>query len=159
MRFFVFIVCVFLLFLSGCTDKPNIGKHENPKVLYSEAERKDWKVSPTFQSESATMVGIPNKMAVISGFNITDKYMWHFWGDEKTLNQGPLKVIATHQKTGLSEDALFVQRIGYTPNNGADASLPSNMTFSKPGLWRLDAYIGDTLFGSIVIDVKDRSKE
>lgn len=105
------------------------------------------------------MVGIPNKMAVISGFNITDKYMWHFWGDEKTLNQGAFKVIATHQITGKTESVLSISRIGYVPNNGADAHVPSNMTFSEPGLWKLDAYIDDTLFSSIVIDVKDLSKE
>ncbi len=40
------------------------------------------------------------------------------------------------------------------PNNGANAHMPSNVSLPKSGIWRLDIYIGDNLFGNIIIEVK-----
>jgi hypothetical protein len=41
------------------------------------------------------------------------------------------------------------------PNNGADAHIPSNLSLPTSGLWKLDAYLGGKLKGSIIVDVKE----
>jgi hypothetical protein len=43
-----------------------------------------------------------------------------------------------------------------TANNGADAHNPSTMSLPSPGHWRLDAYIGEKLFGSVVVQVFEK---
>lgn len=79
--------------------------------------------------------------------------MWHFWGTEKEL-KGALKVLAIHQDTGEKKEVLDRPEAALSPNNGADHHIPSNMELPKPGLWRLDVFINEKLFGSIVVNVK-----
>ena len=44
---------------------------------------------------------------------------------------------------------------GVSPNNGADFHIPSNMMFSTTGLWKLEIYFNEELFGEIVINVEN----
>jgi hypothetical protein len=93
-------------------------------------------------------------MVRLSGF--TRKYMWHFWGNPEEL-QGSLKVMGTRKETGEKITVIAASSIG-GPNNGADGCVPSNMALPSPGLWRLDAYIGQKLFGSIIVEVHEKSE-
>lgn len=83
------------------------------------------------------------------------KYMWHFWGDEKTLTK-PFKVIGVSKETGKKITVFQVQEQNLAPNNGADHHLPSSMMLPSPGLWRLEAYFGDKLFGNVIVNVKEK---
>jgi hypothetical protein len=42
------------------------------------------------------------------------------------------------------------------PINGADAHISSNISLPTSGLWKLDAYLGGKLKGSIIVDVKEK---
>lgn len=81
------------------------------------------------------------------------KYMWHFWGEEQEL-EGELKVTATHEN---DNEEIYVTG-GELGNaiNGADKHIPSNMSLPKSGMWKLDAYIGDKLFGSVYVKVHEK---
>lgn len=43
--------------------------------------------------------------------------------------------------------------LALSPNNGADQHFPTNKTLPKSGMWKLDAYIGDEIFGSVYVKV------
>ncbi|MGD6874246.1 hypothetical protein ACQCU1_18955 [Sutcliffiella horikoshii] len=86
--------------------------------------------------------------------NQGQKYMWHFWGDEDTLTQ-PFKVLATSKETGEEITVVQLSAQNIAPNNGADHHLPSSMMLTSPGLWSLEAYFGEKLFGTVVVDVME----
>ncbi|MCH7322612.1 hypothetical protein LZ480_11990 [Solibacillus sp. MA9] len=85
--------------------------------------------------------------------NKIQKYMWHFWGKEDELT-GNFEVLGTHENS--NEEIIIVPKVEISflsPNNGANHHIPTNMMLSKSGMWRLDAYIGDRLFGSVYVKV------
>ena len=85
--------------------------------------------------------------------NKEQKYMWHFWGSDDEF-KGELKVIASHKESGAQFTLLENLPLG-GPNNGADQHAPSYMSLPKDGLWKLDAYIGEKLFGSVFVTVHE----
>lgn len=80
--------------------------------------------------------------------------MSHFWGDEEILTQ-PFSIKAIHQKTG-KEMIVFksLENDFFAPNNGANHYVPSMMMLPTSGLWKLEAYFGDDLFGTVFVNVK-----
>ena len=140
------ISCIILFVISGCNN------------MVEEKEEK-WKQSPLFESGSYTMIGEEGRLGFIYDDsevlkfypNKTQKYMWHIWGDEQELD-GKFTVIATNQDDGEQVPLLGVERLS-GPNNGADRHEPSHMTLTKEGMWKLDAYIDEKLFGTIYVEV------
>jgi hypothetical protein len=116
----------------------------------------DWQVSPFFQVGHYQMIGQEEKLGFIfAPFKVNEgqKYMWHFWGEGKEL-EGNFEVVATNKETGEEITVFQTGTLG-GPNNGADAHTPSTMEFPTVCLWKLDAYIGGDLFGTIVIEVEE----
>jgi hypothetical protein len=151
-RTFLIFICCFI-FIIGC---------ESTKEVFNP--------SPEFMSGVQKMVGIEGNIGILGPDFIADKgnkYMWHFWGTKEELDQKPFRVEAINLKTNEKVKALVIVQDNNTqemvweydtlpggPNNGADAHIPSNLKLSTSGLWRLDAYLGGNLKGSIIIDVK-----
>jgi hypothetical protein len=152
-------------FSVACTSDHNeavTDEHKKAEVR----DNKGWEQSSLFESASYSMIGKEGHIGFIyDEKKVTrfypgkvQKYMWHFWGD---IPEGDFKVVATREKSGKKEKALVagkrkVWSIGEPSkgkHNGADASLPSHMSLPAPGLWKLDAYIGEELFGSIFVKV------
>ncbi|MEC3885394.1 DUF4871 domain-containing protein [Halobacillus sp. HZG1] len=109
-----------------------------------------------FEAGSYTMRGIPGKVAFIDAPWIegeVQKYMWHFWGSEDELD-GPFKVSGTHMETGETVTVLETAEVA-GPVNGADASLPSNMSLPESGDWRLETSLDGEAFGTILVNVKE----
>ncbi|OEH91047.1 DUF4871 domain-containing protein [Bacillus solimangrovi] len=143
---------VILLFISSIL----IACNENTVATNENME--DWKESPIFESDNYTMIGEQERLAFIYGDetvkflpNKVNKYMWHFWGTEEEFN-GSLTVIATHEVSNEQVTVVEDQILG-GPNNGADKHVPSIMSLPKSGMWKLDAYIGENLFGSVFVKV------
>lgn len=119
---------------------------------------KDTEVSPMFVSAGIEMQGVEGKIGILGPefvANQANKHMWHLWGSEQDLN-GNFKVDAVNAKSGEKINPFTVDiptSLG-GPNNGADAHLPSSMNIPEPGIWQLNAYIDDELFGSIIVEVK-----
>lgn len=124
---------------------------------------KGWEQSPLFTAGIYKMIGEEGRIGFIYDDTKTEptrfypnkpnKYMWHFWGKEDELN-GTLKVVATHQNDG--KQVILMKDVTLAgPNNGADRHIPSSMSLPESGMWKLDAYIGDKLFGTIYVKVYD----
>jgi hypothetical protein len=149
----VVIIIIFLLSLTGCiAEKPD-------------PEKTEWKVSPLFKSGSYTMIGVEGKLGFLYNDTEVDRfyphkkqrYMWHLWGVHEDI-QGSLKVIGTSKEGGDKITVFSAAPIG-GPHNGADGIALSYMTLPSPGLWRLDAFIGEKLFGSIIVEVHENSEK
>lgn len=127
-----------------------------------EGTDQDWNESPLFEAGGYTMIGEEGHVGFIydnedgiSRFqpNKNQKYMWHFWGDEEEFD-GDLKVMGTHEN-GAEQLLVFEGGLGGA-NNGADRHAPSNMSLPESGMWKLDAYIGDNLFGTVFVEVHEK---
>lgn len=104
------------------------------------------------------MQGIEGKIGILGPefvANQANKHMWHLWGSKADLD-GKFKVDAINIKSGEKINPFIIDipiSLG-GPNNGADAHLPSSMKLPKPGIWQLNAYIDEKLFGIINVEVK-----
>jgi hypothetical protein len=155
-----------LLIISGCQEKEEKMKEDDSVPSNSEQKKssdvQNWKESPLFKSGNYTLIGEEGRLGFIYDDSEVSRfypdkvqmYMWHFWGDDEEFD-GALKVIATHEN---GEEQITVLE-GYTlggPNNGADRHAPFNISLPKSGMWKLDAYIGDKLFGSVYVEVHEK---
>lgn len=118
----------------------------------------EWEVSPLFQVENYAMIGEEGRLGFVYDDsdvvrfypNKIQKYMWHFWGMDEDF-EGSLKILATHEDEKSSIVVVEGDLAG--ENNGADRHFQSNMSLPKSGVWRLDAYIGSNMFGSVFVRV------
>ncbi|MCH7323285.1 hypothetical protein LZ480_15520 [Solibacillus sp. MA9] len=163
-----------ILLIAGCSqdnkEKTNINSN---KVDTVSEENQQWDLSPEFETSTGEkLIGQKNKVGIIEGefkAGVIEKWLWHLWGDGQTIKSGNFKVVAINKDTGEKEKVLITDagtsnerkvwsygELDYSPNGvrGSDSSRPSNVSFSKVGIWRLEVFIGDERFGSIVVDVK-----
>ncbi|PKR76861.1 hypothetical protein CEY16_13690 [Halalkalibacillus sediminis] len=140
------LVLLFLIFstiaLFGCTNESSNTKDP----------------SSTFKAGSYEMIGEEGKLGFIYDEQGPpfipgegNKYMWHFWGD---VSEGDsLKVVGTNQDTG-EEEVIIDDIVLGGAHNTADAHTPSSMSVPSEGIWELDAYINNNLFGTVVVETK-----
>ena len=142
----------------------------------TEVVKEDWNISPAFtiskpgadgKDVTYGLRGIEGKLAIVDGQVIAganNKQLFHFWGEtpEKTeqLFNKKVKVIGTSKKTGETVTA-FESSIGLPneeiikpPHHYAESV--GYLNLSSKGIWKLDAYIENELFGSIVVDVQEK---
>ena len=150
---FLIFITIISLVITGCND-------EEP--LKEEVIQNNWKESPLFESGGYKMIGEEGRLGFIYDDSEVvrfypdkvQKYMWHFWGKEDELI-GDFEVLGTHENS--NEEIIIVpkgENSFLSPNNGADNHNPTNMMLPKSGMWKLDAYIGDRLFGSVYVKVQ-----
>ncbi|MCG3086521.1 DUF4871 domain-containing protein [Sporosarcina cyprini] len=148
--------------IAGCTKSSGETKGDG---VTEEAEKSEdaWEESALFTSDNYTLIGEEGRIGFIYDDSEllrfypdkVQKYMWHFWGADDELD-GDLKVIGTHEK---DQDAIVVLETGLGgPNNGADRHAPSNMSLPKSGMWKLDAYIEEQLFGTVFVKVHEEDQ-
>ncbi len=137
----------------------------------------NWVVTSTFSiqletpegSSEALLKGIKGKAAFLDTEFVVGKKAktrWFFWGKElKEVNKENFKLIGVHKETG--EEKILVDSNGWEVTNptyretetktvlGAQSSQHTVFFLPDAGLWRLDAYIGEKIYGSIVIKVKE----
>ncbi|MCM2674159.1 DUF4871 domain-containing protein [Alkalicoccobacillus plakortidis] len=138
----IFLMGVSAFLLAGCSES-------------------EWNESEIFESGDFQMLGEENLIGFIyddsevTRFypNKEQKYMWHLWGDD--LN-GAFNVIATKEGTD-EEIEIFQSTSSSGEHNGADASLPSTMSLPETGMWKLDAYVNDSLHGSVFVKVHEEA--
>ncbi|WP_244996473.1 DUF4871 domain-containing protein [Paenibacillus sp. FSL W8-0186] len=125
------------------------------------SESQPWEESPLFQSNGYSMIGEEGRIGFLFDDsdvmrfkpNKVQKYMWHLWGDEQELN-GKFKVVASPENGGEPVTVLEDLSLG-SANNGADRHIPSQMSLPAKGMWKMDAYVGDSLFGTIFVQVHE----
>jgi len=136
--------------------------------------RPTWEVNK-FTSGNADMIGIPNKIAIHNGKIIegnANKFIWYFWGAEKEFENMFLTVIAI-KKDSVEPTKALVVGVGtksatkvwsikshfpkVTPLNGANAHIPSTIELPSKGLWSLNAFVNNQLYGQIIVEVMDEA--
>jgi hypothetical protein len=158
---FLFIVILFFVVISiiGCSNQ-TIKKTEE-----------SWEESPTLVREviitddgqtddSIFRIGDNGKLGFgeYGPFIVgeTQKYMWHFWGEQEILTQ-PFKVIGIKKETGKEITVFeYPTNNSLAPNNGADHHIPSMMMLPSAGIWKLEVYFGEGLFGNVIVNVEEK---
>lgn len=135
-----------------------------------------WQVSPAFtilkpgpngKDVPYGLRGVNGKLAIVDAPVIAgkkNKQLFHFWGGtpEKTeqLFNKRVKVIGTSKKDGKTVIAFesFIafpnEEIVKPPHHYAESV--GYLILPSKGIWKLDAYIEDKLFSSMIVDVQDK---
>lgn len=157
------IICLLIFFTAvGCTNNTN--NNESKPVTKNEnniKSAKDWQESAIFESNGYQMIGEEGRLGLIYDDDETmrfypnkeNKYMWHFWGSDEEL-EGELKIVGIHEDGKERVTVLEGESLGGA-NNEANRHIPSIMSFPKSGMWKLEAYIGGKLFGSVFVKVHE----
>lgn len=139
-----------------------------------QGSEENWKLSTEFATPTfEVLLGEKDKIGIAGPPFIagkTDKFLWHFFGSHnevEILTRGDFKIMATNKDSGEHERVLvqnsemvwsyeFQKESPLTPIEEIESihSIPTNMKFSKPGIYRLDTSFGGKKFGSIVVEVK-----
>lgn len=151
-----------IVMLVGCSEGKKTDAEEN------------WDVTSTFTVKSedheTVLRGVDGEVAFLNTMEFIvgqqGKTRWFFWGEElKEINEGNFKLIGIHKGTG--EEQTLVDSNNWEIVNpeykdvetksilGAQSSQHTVFSIPSPGLWRLNAYIGEKFYGSIVVEVKD----
>lgn len=113
-------------------------------ILIGEKEKLAFQIGSGSDNEIETLPIVANQ---------PNKYMWYLWGEN--LSGKPFKVIGTNTNMDIKQEIVILDNIVLGSGlNGADASTPSSMEFPTAGIWNLNAYVDDELFGNITIKVK-----
>ncbi len=79
-------------------------------------------------------------------------YYIYFWGNADRFI-GKYKLIATHKDT-LEAIKLYEWPISLSADLGSVAQSGGKTGLDKPGLWKLEVYVNDIYFDSVIINVK-----
>ncbi|MBM7553898.1 hypothetical protein [Thalassobacillus pellis] len=157
-----------LTVLAGC------GKNSSELIKDADSKEK-WEVTPTFSikrevngvERETVFRGYKGKVAFMNTIKFVPKHpvktRWFFWGEElEERNEENFKLIGIH-KESQQEKILIDSNAWEIPNpmyvesslkTALNAKASQNTVFSLPkaGLWRLEAYVGEKLYGSIVVE-------
>lgn len=146
---FLFLAVIFILV--GCADGEN-------EIVVDK-----WKQSPLFESGGYSMIGVKDKIGFIYDNselirfypNKENKYMWHIWFEDTATEHEKFTVKAIHQDDNEQITLIDNVSLSDSPNNGADIHLPSNMSFPKSGMWKLECFLDGVLFETIYVKVHE----
>lgn len=165
MKKLLFIVIVFLVVISiiGCSNeaiqKTEESWEESPTLNIEVIITEDGQTGDfIFRIGDNGKLGFGEYGPFIAGE--TQKYMWHFWGEQEILTQS-FKVIGINKETGeeitvLELPAPASTSTSLSPNNGADHHIPSTMMLPSEGIWKLEVHFGEDLFGNVIVDVEEK---
>lgn len=168
--------------LTSCSTQTGVEKEmnvqeENKSSLIIGTISKEWELSPEYNipvtfgdgtKGENILIGKERKLGFLTGgqpiiAGKPNKYMWHFWGstleETQQLFGKKMEIRGVGKQTG-EEISVFKGGIGIPniniPNNDKVAKGVSTMSLPYAGLWQLDAYIGEKLFGSVVVQVHEQ---
>ncbi|MEK4760782.1 DUF4871 domain-containing protein [Viridibacillus sp. FSL E2-0187] len=167
-KLIMLISLLFLMTLVGCN---NVDKNETREVSST------FSIPVTFGDGAKgeyLLIGEEGKVGLLVGSgktgevieekiiaNKSNKYMWYFWGEKDSIS-GDFKVVGTDEE-GKEHPVLLsgkdkvwqYSNASISPNDGADSHIPSYMVFPTSGLWKLEVYFNEKLFGELVINVEE----
>ncbi|MDQ0917019.1 hypothetical protein [Paenibacillus sp. V4I5] len=183
--FYLIFLLISVFVLTGCSIQTGIEKEinvqeENKSALKVDINPKGWEVSPTFNipvtfgdgtKGEYILIGNEGELGFLTGgqpiiAGKSNKYMWYFWGstleETQQLFGKKMEIRGVSKQTG-EEISVFKGGIGI-PNPNVQPPILDNDKVAKgvtmmsipSGLWRLDAYIEEKLFGSVVAQVHNK---
>ncbi|MGE7603566.1 hypothetical protein ACQKL5_13925 [Peribacillus sp. NPDC097675] len=163
--------CLCLLVISGCTltnvqeseETEKVSVPDNtPSLMEHDLDGIDW-TRQAVEFNTATgdkLFGNENRLAFIGPAlkaNKVNKWLWHFWGIEKSeatfvgYKRNTSKICPV-----LSDGEWSRSLTGSTGVNGAEMSMPSNVMLPEAGEWAILVYSDGELFDTLVVDVKEK---
>jgi hypothetical protein len=142
------IVITVIIMLAGCTTQNNTN---------NEAE---WELSGTFKVGDMTLHGKEGRLGFHPKGNsdITKggHFFIYFWGKEEEL-ANTYRLVGVHKETGTRVSLYPDWPVSRSPNvEGPDAQSGAKFAMdedgNKKGKWRLEIYMGDKYFDSIVVE-------
>ncbi len=143
-------------------------------TLTKDKINQNWDISPTFilpvtigdkGKGELTLIGKEGKLGLqvqqfIKGNQ--DKLFWYFWDDSpEETNQligKRIDIIGTTKEVANEEATVHELYSGMLNASISDNDKVANghslITFPTEGIWKLDAYVDDKFFGSIVVEVQ-----
>ncbi|PHA01147.1 DUF4871 domain-containing protein [Bacillus pseudomycoides] len=125
----------------------------------------NWEESPSFEHDKISLKGIENKVALVDTTWIANqpkKYMWFFLAPNPP--SGKLTIVALKQGSTKLVPVFFQdERTGNVWTAPQEitkdiTSISSIMSLPSAGLWLLNVYIGEKLYGQIVVHVEEGGK-
>ncbi|MFE5318505.1 DUF4871 domain-containing protein [Paenibacillus sp. NPDC056579] len=181
--YYLISLLIFALVLTSCSTQtlPENEMNEKNTSLTVNTQSKGWEISPTFTipvtfgdktKGEYILVGTEGKIGFLTGGHPivagnSQKYMWHFWGstleETKQLFGKKMEIRGVSKQTG-KEISLFKGGVGIPnpnvqppiPNSDNVAKAPTMMSLPSAGIWRIDVYIEEKLFGSVVVQVSEQ---
>ena len=158
-----------LLVLTACVRVDKVGTHpidKQPPNFFnmSVMENVIWEESPIFKFEHLTLRGVEGNVAILATpwkANTSNKYMVHLFGEEPP--SGKLSIIAVKKDTNETAQAFYGTdsktqswSLGSVPTSVVNGrvDMPASMKLPSKGLWALNIYVGENLFGQIIVNVK-----
>jgi len=162
----LFIITLLVLTACGRVDQVvKIPIEKVPPKFFdiSVMENIEWIESPTFKYETFELRGIEGKVAILSTpwkVNTPNKYMIHLFGND--IPSGVVNVIAVKKDTNEVTQAIYLSDSkiqAWSPGSvpavvNGHADIPAGMKLPSKGMWALNIYVGENLFGQIIVDVK-----
>lgn len=142
------ILMTVLILLDGCTSQNNTN------------DEADWELSGTFEAGDMTLHGKEGRLGFHpqgnSDISKGGHFIIYFWGNKKEL-ANTYKLIGVHKETGAKETLYPDWEVSSSANlAGADAQSGAKFILdqkgNKKGKWRLEIYMGDKYFDSIVVE-------
>ncbi|RCW39609.1 hypothetical protein [Paenibacillus prosopidis] len=141
-------ILVGLIFLMTACTSPN------------KTDESGWELSGTFEAGGIKMYGKEGRLGFVpqgnSNISKGGHFIIYFWGKPEELAD-TYTLIGEHKETGVKE-TLYPEWEVSRPENQVGADARSGAKFildqegNKKGKWRLEIYMGDKYFDSIVVE-------
>lgn len=124
------------------------------------ANQSDWELSGTFEAGGIKMYGKEGRLGFApqgnSNISKGGHFIIYFWGKPEEL-ASTYKLIGVHKETGTTQTLYPEWEVSKSESPvGANAQSGAKFTLdkdgNKKGKWRLEVYMGDRLFDSIVVE-------
>lgn len=120
----------------------------------------EWELSKTFEADGIEMYGKKGRLGFApqgnSDISKGGHFVIYFWGKPEELAD-KYRLVGVHKESGVRETLYPDWKVSKSKNPaGADAQSGAkfilNQEGNKKGKWRLEVYMGDRYFDSIVVE-------
>lgn len=156
----LFVCLIFVVILTGCmqsdiTEITPIELSPTFEIAYIDHEGKNSKrMFQGIEGKLGITPPLTNESTVSS-----NKVMWYFWAEEDDIIGKNLVVQGIRMDTG-EEETLFDSKrlvsVQSDENFGEVVSLPSIINFASTGIWKLNIYLDDIFYETIVVEGKEK---
>lgn len=151
MRIFIFLMTIFVLTASGCSNDESTVKNYDSETI--------WQVNTTYKVGDQPIFRLSGQSFIEGKQN---KYGWIFYDEMDKFKGKTMKVIGiskeTEEELELIKDAdMYVvngDMIESGNMNPDETIVPTGFAIPSAGLWRLNVYVDDEYYGYLVVDVK-----
>ncbi|MGZ9584421.1 hypothetical protein [Paenibacillus marinisediminis] len=139
-----YIILGLIFLITACTSQTTTENQSN------------WEISSTFEIDGVKVHGKKDRLIFApqgeSDISKGGHFLIYFWGKPDEI-ANTYSLIGIHKDTGTKKELYPNWEVSRAENKlGADAGSGAKFILDKKGLWRLEVYMGDKYFDSIVVE-------